>query len=108
MADTASASTAADWAERLAGLRDGDACSLDLPGEPHGAFAVRHLGQTRIWRNACPHTGAPLNWLPDIFLSLDGKHIQCSLHGALFEPDSGRCIHGPCLGRSLEPLEPPG
>jgi nitrite reductase/ring-hydroxylating ferredoxin subunit len=26
------------------------------------------------------------------------------LHGALFEPDSGFCIHGPCLGKSLTAL----
>jgi nitrite reductase/ring-hydroxylating ferredoxin subunit len=105
MTDTAA--TPSDWPERLADLRNGTACSLNLPGEPQGAFAVRHAGQTRIWRNACPHTGAPLNWLPDVFLSLDGKHIQCSLHGALFEPDTGRCIYGPCLGRHLEPIAAP-
>jgi len=27
--------------------------------------------------------------------------IQCSVHGAIFEKDTGYCVAGPCYGRSL-------
>ena len=47
---------------------------------------------------------APLEWMPDQFLSLDGQYIQCGLHGAHFEIDSGLCIDGPCITQSLTPI----
>ena len=73
------------------------------PGRP-GAFVVRHEGGLNAYLNRCPHTGAPLNWLPDQFLDHGQKHIICSLHGALFRADDGFCIAGPCQGQSLTPV----
>jgi nitrite reductase/ring-hydroxylating ferredoxin subunit len=35
------------------------------------------------------------------FLSYDRRHILCTMHGALFEKETGLCVAGPCLGRSL-------
>jgi nitrite reductase/ring-hydroxylating ferredoxin subunit len=55
-----------------------------------------------IYVNACPHLGVPLDWAPDRFLSSDGKHIVCSMHGALFEIETGLCLQGPCAGDHLE------
>lgn len=66
-----------------------------------GAFVVRHEGGVSAYLNRCPHTGAPLNWLPDQFLDYEQKHIICSLHGALFRSADGFCIAGPCHGQSL-------
>ena len=67
-------------------------------------FLVRRNQRVHGYFNACPHTGAPLNWGADEFLSLDGQHIQCALHGALFRIHDGYCVWGPCLHRSLEAL----
>jgi len=58
----------------------------------------------RAYVNRCPHLSYPLNYLPDEFLTYDRRLIQCSMHGALFEKDTGLCISGPCLGRSLMAL----
>lgn len=69
----------------------------------HG-FVIRWHGQVHAYRNRCPHTGAPLNWFPEQFLSHDGKYLMCSLHGALFEIEDGRCIYGPCSGHALDVL----
>jgi nitrite reductase/ring-hydroxylating ferredoxin subunit len=55
--------------------------------------------------NSCPHTGAPLEWMPHQFLSLDGESIQCSLHGARFTIEKGLCIQGPCPGQTLESVQ---
>ena len=67
-------------------------------------FVVRSGGLVHAFRNQCPHTGAPLEWLPDRFLDADEALIQCALHGALFRPDTGLCLRGPCAGQRLQPL----
>ena len=54
------------------------------------------------YRNSCPHTGGPLDWVPDQFLSIDNDRIQCATHDALFRIEDGVCIKGPCAGQSLE------
>lgn len=51
--------------------------------------------------NSCPHARSPLDWTPDRFMSLDGRHIQCATHGALFEISTGLCVKGPCPGSFL-------
>jgi nitrite reductase/ring-hydroxylating ferredoxin subunit len=55
-----------------------------------------------VYQNRCPHTGAPMEWKPDQFLDFDNDFIQCALHGALFRIETGECLRGPCLGKSLE------
>jgi nitrite reductase/ring-hydroxylating ferredoxin subunit len=40
---------------------------------------------------------------PTAYLTRTGDHIICSTHGALFRPDNGQCVAGPCVGRSLKP-----
>lgn len=67
-------------------------------------FVVRKQGSVHAYRNRCPHTGAPLEWLPDEFLDLDKSLIECAMHGALFRPDTGQCLRGPCAGQYLERL----
>lgn len=67
-------------------------------------FIVRRGEQVRGYANSCPHTGGPLDWQPDQFLSLDGDLIQCATHLALFRIDDGRCVAGPCAGRTLTPV----
>ena len=71
----------------------------------YDGFFVREEDMTlRAYKNSCPHTGAPLNWMPDQFLTTAGRYIQCAIHGAMFATDTGECFYGPCVGRSLRPL----
>lgn len=67
-------------------------------------FVVRYAGQLRAYINSCPHTGVGLNWSEDQFFEPDHNFIQCSMHGALFEPLTGLCVWGPCRGRRLQSL----
>jgi nitrite reductase/ring-hydroxylating ferredoxin subunit len=70
-----------------------------------GFFIVRDDDASiNAYRNACPHTGAPLEWVPDEFLDMEKRHIQCSMHGALFRIQDGHCLHGPCIGQNLQAL----
>lgn len=67
-----------------------------------GLFGVRQGEKVAIYLNACPHLGVPLDWAPDKFLSTDGAHIVCSMHGAVFDIATGVCLQGPCAGDRLE------
>lgn len=67
-------------------------------------FVLHWQGHWYAYRNSCPHTGVTLNWLPNQFLDAGLEYIQCSLHGALFQPHNGLCIYGPCVGRALTRL----
>ena len=62
---------------------------------------IWHQGnEIRVFKNACPHVGLPLETFPDRFLTADKKHLICSAHAATFDHD-GTCIAGPCPGKSL-------
>ena len=76
--------------------------SVDRNGKLSEAFVIKQAGRFFAYINHCPHTGAPLDWVPDQFLNLDQSYIQCAMHGALFEIETGLCVYGPCINRRLE------
>ncbi|HSW24584.1 MAG TPA: Rieske 2Fe-2S domain-containing protein [Burkholderiaceae bacterium] len=89
----------------LADLPDGGARGFDPLGRGRDTvFAVRHGSAVRVWADRCPHHGTPLPWRKDAYLNAAGDRIVCGAHGALFEPDTGLCVQGPCLGESLRAL----
>ncbi len=68
---------------------------------PAKGFVVKVAGGARAYVNRCAHVAYPLNYLADRFLSHDGAVIQCCVHGALYEKETGHCIAGPCSGLAL-------
>jgi nitrite reductase/ring-hydroxylating ferredoxin subunit len=70
-------------------------------GSFSGIVAVRQGDAVHVYENACPHIGTPLDWVPDKFLSANGKHLICATHGAEFTIGTGECISGPCRGDYL-------
>ncbi|MDH2435538.1 Rieske 2Fe-2S domain-containing protein [Pokkaliibacter sp. MBI-7] len=58
--------------------------------------------QVHAYLNRCPHEPVTMEYRKDKFLSGKRQHIMCFAHGARFEKDTGLCIHGPCLGKSLQ------
>ncbi|MGI9319308.1 MAG: Rieske (2Fe-2S) protein [bacterium] len=67
-------------------------------------FVVRFEGRIRAYRNTCPHAGSQLDWTEGDFFDHTGQYLICATHGALFDPLSGSCVQGPCLGQKLERL----
>lgn len=93
-------------------------CNHNLLSDPGSrGFSVKDNGQTidgfivkndcsyYAYRNSCPHTGAPLDWVEHQFLDIDDSLIQCAVHDARFFIDTGECVFGPCPGESLEKLD---
>ena len=74
---------------------------VTLDDERTSLCMVRKNEKVYAYINSCPHTGSPLNWTGDQFLTRDGEMIQCALHGALFHITDGLCIRGPCLHQRL-------
>ena len=86
-------------------------CPLDALAEPgaksfdfHGfkGFVVRTGGEVRGYLDRCPHADWPLAINDARRLTKDGAFLLCTGHGALFRPDDGLCVSGPCEGRALQ------
>lgn len=67
-------------------------------------FVVRQGGRIFGYKNSCPHTGSPLDWVPDRFLDRERRLILCATHGARFRIEDGYCLEGPCAGARLAPV----
>jgi nitrite reductase/ring-hydroxylating ferredoxin subunit len=93
---------------------------LDIvEGEPPRGFLIQIHGDSlplegMIWRgpdglvayeNQCRHWPVLLDFGDGDFLSPDKRLIQCRHHGALYDPQTGACIAGPCIGARLRRLE---
>jgi nitrite reductase/ring-hydroxylating ferredoxin subunit len=83
-------------------FRDGDLIFL--------GFVVRRNGGVSGYVDRCPHTGTPLALMPDRYLTREADLLVCSTHGAMFRPEDGFCLAGPCAGLSLAawPVETSG
>ncbi len=69
-----------------------------------GAFVMRFEGRVVAYLNQCAHVPTEMDWQEGKFLDRDRELIICSIHGATYDPLSGRCVGGPCLGGRLTPL----
>jgi len=86
-------------------VKDARGILVDAPdGAPRALVVVRQQDRVWVYLNRCPHTGVNLEWQPDRFFDLEGRFLQCATHGALFRPEDGYCVRGPCAGDSLESL----
>ena len=70
---------------------------------PFRGLVVRRGEAVQGFVDSCPHVGAPLSDDPDRYLTKRGDYLVCWNHGALFRPDDGVCVAGPCVGRALRP-----
>ncbi len=69
------------------------------------AFVIRFRGQAYAYFNECGHVPAELDWQPGEFFDHSKLYLICSIHGALYAPESGRCLGGRCQGKGLKPLK---
>lgn len=79
-------------AERGPGVR----FEVEYFGDTAPAFVVRANGRVHGYLNRCSHVPMELDWQEGMFFDSDGRDLICSTHGALYDPQSGRCLGGPC------------
>ena len=68
------------------------------------AFVMRFEGRVVAYLNRCAHVPTELDWQEGKFLDGDRELIICSIHGATYDPLSGHCVGGPCVGGRLTTL----
>ena len=90
-----------------AALIDGGAgvrFEVEQRGRTVPAFAVRFHGRVHGYINRCAHVPIELDWNHGEFFDSTKLYLMCSTHGAIYVPETGRCVGGPCRGGSLEPV----
>jgi nitrite reductase/ring-hydroxylating ferredoxin subunit len=96
----------------VAGLAHGQARTFvfDDGGEEGRGFVMMLRGadgtgeELVAYRNRCAHVAFDLDMGTGEFWSSKLGRIYCRTHGACYEPRTGICDRGPCVGRRLEKL----
>ena len=91
--------------DELAECGNGVRFTVQRHGRDEPAFVVRHGGIVRAFLNRCAHVPVELDWSEGQFFDLSGLYLICSTHGAMYLPDSGYCVAGPCKGARLHRLQ---
>ena len=75
--------------------------TVDRHGINEPAFVLRFRGRVHAYLNRCAHLPVGLDWQPGEFFDHSGLYLICATHGALYAPESGRCLGGRCDGKGL-------
>lgn len=78
--------------------------SVERYGRNVPAFVIRYRGRVHAYLNECAHVPVELDWQHGEFFDQSKLYLICAVHGALYAPDSGRCLGGRCQGRGLKSL----
>ena len=73
-----------------------------IEGEHCRAFAIRFEGRAHAYLNRCTHVAMELDWQPNRFFDDTGQWLLCASHGAVYAPDTGEGVAGPCQGGLLK------
>jgi nitrite reductase/ring-hydroxylating ferredoxin subunit len=97
---------ATTWRCAVEALAPGQTATFRLrcEGRSVACFIVNHGGRYHAYVNRCPHAGTSLDLWPNEFWTEDRQFLICATHGAIFGPDTGICVEGPCPGARLERL----
>ena len=88
---------------RLEDLAEGEARGFAPPdGGRAKIIVVRKDDRIHAYFDACPHYGdTPMAWRTNAYLNAAGSRIVCASHGAEFEIETGLCVAGAAVGKSL-------
>ena len=79
--------------------------SFRQEGISREGFVAIFEGQVVAYENVCRHVPITLDYGDGKFFDGGEKNFICQTHGATYEPLTGKCIAGPCVGASLKPLK---
>lgn len=73
-------------------------------GKPHSAIVLRYQGKLYAYLNQCVHMPRRLNCERDTVFDADRKLLRCSMHGIVYQPDTGESRSTLCQGEKLTAL----
>ncbi len=76
--------------------------NFERAGQSREGFVLHHPGGFSAFVNECPHWYVDLDLGDGNFYAPELDRIFCKNHAALFRPDTGQCVVGPCAGLYLE------
>lgn len=81
-------------------VNSGEAVSFDVVylGRATRGFAIRFDNKVYGYLNQCTHVPMEMDYQPNRFFDSSGHWLMCATHGAMYSPQTGRCIGGPCRG----------
>jgi nitrite reductase/ring-hydroxylating ferredoxin subunit len=68
-------------------------------------FLAWFQGRVVAYENVCRHVPISLDYGDGRFFNPERTHFVCQTHGATYEPVTGECIAGPCVGAFLKGLQ---
>ena len=97
---------AKQWIARVADLVEGVTVKFEYvqDGVPREGFLARIGDQIVAYENVCRHLPLSLDFGDNHIFTRDRQYFACQTHGAVYDPLTGLCLHGPCAGASLKPL----
>lgn len=75
-----------------------------LRGRLFHGIVVKKGGKYYAYQNLCQHLPITLDLQDGEFFTHDKSHLQCHMHGAMYEIETGYCTAGPCQGATLNAL----
>ena len=87
-------------------LAEKDYIIIDLlfSGEPHSGIVFRFNGKLFAYLNRCVHMPRQLNCERDTVFDHDRQLLRCSMHGIVYQPETGRSLSTMCQGDQLQAL----
>ena len=79
--------------------------SFTRGGKSLDGFVARFQGRLVAYENKCRHLPLSLDYADNRFFNTAGDQFVCQTHNAIYEPLTGLCVRGPCVGASLFALE---
>jgi nitrite reductase/ring-hydroxylating ferredoxin subunit len=74
-------------------------------GREASIFFIRFDEKVYGYLNQCAHVPMELDWNEGQFFDDSGLYLICATHGAIYTPESGRCVGGPCRGAKLRAVQ---
>ncbi|MEO7107228.1 MAG: Rieske 2Fe-2S domain-containing protein [Rhodoferax sp.] len=81
-------------------VNSGEAVPFDVVycGRTSRGFAIRYEGKVYGYLNQCSHVPMEMDYQPNRFFDSSGSWLMCATHGAMYNPQTGHCMGGPCRG----------
>lgn len=75
--------------------------SILYRGGAEELILVRYRGSVYAYLNTCVHMPRPLDCEHCHVFDDSGRYLRCSMHGIVYEPETGLCQSEICAGKSL-------